>query len=103
VVCGYYSIDEHTAVPDILLIGTAAWNRLSEPEKAWLQKAVDESVEHQKMLWKESTDNALRAVREAGVEILHPDKEPFRKAVQTIHDSYKGTPLYDLIREAREM
>ena len=98
-VCKYYSIDEHTAVPDILLMSTVVWNSLTEQEQKWLQKAVDESVEHQKILWKESTEEALQAVQEAGVEIIYPDKEPFLEAVQTMHDSYKGTPLYDLIQE----
>ena len=98
-VCKYYSIDEHTAVPDILLMSTVVWNNLTAQEQEWLQKAVDESVEHQKILWKEATEEALNAVQEAGVEIIYPDKEPFLEAVKSMHNSYKGTALYDLIQE----
>jgi TRAP-type C4-dicarboxylate transport system substrate-binding protein len=85
------------------LMSTIVWNSLSEQEKEWLQKAVDDSVEYQKELWKESVRESLEAVREAGVEILYPDKTPFLKAVQPMHDSYKGTPLYDLIQEIRNI
>ncbi len=102
-VCKYYSIDEHTSVPDILLISTLVWNSLTEQEKEWLQKAVDESVVYQKKLWEESTRQALEAIQKAGVEIIYPDKQPFLEAVEQMHDSHKGTPLYDLIQEIREI
>ncbi|MBN1409077.1 MAG: TRAP transporter substrate-binding protein [Calditrichaceae bacterium] len=102
-VCKYYSLDEHTAVPDILLMSTVIWYRLTDQEREWLQKAVDESVEHQKMLWEQSTDEALQAVQDAGVEIIYPDKKPFLDAVQPMHESYKGTPLYDLIQEIKSI
>jgi tripartite ATP-independent transporter DctP family solute receptor len=98
-VCKFYSLDEHTAVPDILLMSTVVWNSLNEQQQTWLQEAVDESVEHQKILWKKASDDALKAVQESGVEVIQPDKNPFRESVQQMHDSYRGTPIYDLIKE----
>jgi tripartite ATP-independent transporter DctP family solute receptor len=41
-VCRYYSLDEHTSVPDVLLIGTATWDRLTTEEKEILQRAAPE-------------------------------------------------------------
>jgi tripartite ATP-independent transporter DctP family solute receptor len=102
-VCKYYSLDEHTSVPDILLMSTIVWNRLSGQEQGWLQRAIDDSVVYQKELWKASTEDSLNAVRNAGVEILYPDKAPFLKAVQPMHDSYKNTPLYDLMLEIKNI
>ncbi len=55
-VCKHYSLDEHTAVPDVLLISTVIWNDLSPQEKKWIQEAADESYDYQKKLWKESTE-----------------------------------------------
>ncbi len=98
-VCKYYTLDEHTSVPDILLMSTVVWNSLSDQEQKWLQQAVDESVEYQKKVWKESSDESLQKVQEAGVEIIYPDKKPFREAVHEMHESYRGTSLYDLIQE----
>jgi tripartite ATP-independent transporter DctP family solute receptor len=98
-VCKYYSLDEHTSVPDILLMSTVVWNSLSEQEQKWLQTAVDESVDYQKKLWKEASDEALREVQKAGVGIIYPDKTPFRESVQEMHESYKGTTIYELIKE----
>lgn len=102
-VCKFYSLDEHTSVPDILLMSTAVWHSLSPQEQQWLQEAVDESVEHQKILWKQSSDEALRAVQEAGVKVVNPDKTPFQQAVQQMHASYQGTTIYALIQEIQNM
>ncbi len=60
---------------------------------------MDESVVHQRRLWTEACEEALRTVQEAGVVVTRPDKEPFRQAVQPMHESYRGTPIYDLIQE----
>jgi len=98
-VCKYYSLDEHTSIPDILLMSTVVWNSLSPQEQAWLQESVDESVEYQKKIWQQSTDEAMREVQKAGVQIIIPNKKPFQEAVRQLHLSYKGTPIYDLIQE----
>jgi tripartite ATP-independent transporter DctP family solute receptor len=100
-VCKYYSIDEHTSVPDILLMSTVVWNSLSSQEQQWLQQAVDESVEFQKKVWKEASEDALIKVQESGVEVIYPDKTPFQEAVKEMHESFKGTSLYDMIQEIK--
>lgn len=98
-VCKYYILDEHTSVPDILLMSTRVWSELNDQQQKWLQESVDESVERQKILWKEASDHALQEVQKAGVEIIHPDKTPFREAVGSMHESYEGTSIYELIKE----
>jgi tripartite ATP-independent transporter DctP family solute receptor len=98
-VCKFYSLDEHTGVPDILLMSTVVWQGLSDQEKKWLQAAVDESVEHQIVLWKKASEHALNEVQKAGVKVVYPDKRPFAEAVKEMHESYKGTTLYELMQE----
>jgi tripartite ATP-independent transporter DctP family solute receptor len=100
-VCKYYSLDEHTSVPDILLMSTVVWNSLSSQEQQWLQESIDESVEYQKKLWKEASDDALAQVQKAGVTVIYPDKEPFRKSVKSMYEEYRGTEIYDLITEIK--
>lgn len=102
-VCKYYTLDEHTAVPDILIMSLVVWNSLSKQEQDWLQSAVDESVPYQKQLWKEASDEALREVQKAGVEVIYPDKIPFQAAVVKMHESYKGTSIYNLIDEIKNI
>ena len=47
-VCKYYSLNEHTMVPDVLIVSLKMWKKLSEQEKNWLQQAADESSHHQR-------------------------------------------------------
>lgn len=76
-VCNYYSFDEHTAVPDVMLIGTETWNRLSDQEQKWLQEAANASAKYQRELWALAEEEALKAIKEAGVEVTYPDKSLF--------------------------
>lgn len=91
-VCKYYSLDEHTSVPDVLLISTAVWDALSPDEQRWLQEAADESFVHQARLWLESTEESLRAVQAAGVEIIRPDKARFAERVGPLHEEFRRDP-----------
>lgn len=93
----YYALDEHTAVPDILLMNSRFWHDLTPEQQAWLQRAVDDSVIYQRRLWEEATNEALEAVKAAGVEVSYPDKAPFRDAVQAMKDAYSGTDVGDLL------
>ncbi len=101
-VCKYYSIDEHTQVPDVFLISKIIWDNLTSQQQQWVQEAADESVAHQRVLWEESEQEAMEEVKKAGVEINYPDKEPFMEAVESIFESYKDNEvLYPLIQKIR--
>lgn len=99
-ICKYYSLNEHTAVPDILVIGTVAWNSLSEQEKEWVQAAADEAAIYQRKLWQASEEEALTAVQKAGVEVIRPDKTEFFEKTKGILETYKTAPeIYSLIQQ----
>ncbi len=102
-VAKYYTLNEHTMVPDMLLISQYVWDRLSEEEQYWLQTAVNESVVFQKVLWAESTEAALEKVKAAGVEVIIPDKAPFIEKVQAMHASIEGTPAHDVIQRIQQL
>jgi tripartite ATP-independent transporter DctP family solute receptor len=97
-VCKYYALNEHTSVPDMLLMSSRIWDSLTAQQREWLQKAVDDSVVYQRRLWQESTEEALAAVREAGVTVTYPDKQPFMAAVEEMKASYDGTEIGRLLR-----
>ena len=102
-VCRYYTLDEHTWVPDVLLISTHVWEDLSAEEKGWLREAASASVAEQRRLWQEATLEALAQVRAAGVEIIEPDKEAFRRAAEPMLETFRGTTTYDLLRAIQEV
>lgn len=99
----YYTLDEHTAVPDVLIISLRVWESLSPQQQQWLQAAVDESVLYQRKLWAEFSAEALKTMEDAGLTIIHPDKAPFRAAVAEFHRSYEGTPTGELLKKIQSI
>ncbi len=96
-VCKYYALNEHTSVPDMLLMSSRIWDSLDAQQQQWLQMAVDDSVVYQRELWRVSTEEALAAVRAAGVIVTYPDKQPFMQAVEEMKASYDGTEIGRLL------
>lgn len=102
-VCKYYSMNEHTMVPDVLILSQKVWKKLTDQERKWLQQAANESVAVQRKLWAESELESMRIVQEAGVTINYPDKEPFAEKVAELLNSYRDNEkIYDLITRIRE-
>ncbi|MCR9083634.1 MAG: TRAP transporter substrate-binding protein, partial [Cyclobacteriaceae bacterium] len=104
-VCGYYSMNEHTALPDVVIVSTKVWNSLNEQEQQWLQEAADESALYQYELWEASTQKSLEELEKAGVVISYPDKEPFRQAVQPMYEALKTDEpeIYQIIQEIQKI
>jgi len=102
-ICKYYSIDEHSTIPDVLIISTQLWTQLDQQEQVWLQKAADLSVSYQKKIWKSSVDESLRKVKAAGVEIIYPEKAPFQSKVKELYAAFDYSPeLSSLIKEIQK-
>ena len=91
-VCKYYVLDEHTTVPDVVLMSTHLWNSLSSQEQDWIQKAIDLSVVEQRRLWLESERESLEAVQAAGVKVSYPDKTLFSEKSKSVLDEYQKDP-----------
>ena len=89
-VCKFYSLDEHTAVPDVLLIGTDTWKRLNDQQKEWVKKAVKVSTIAQRKLWAASETASIAAVKKAGVQVVYPEKKPFEEQTKGILKMFDG-------------
>lgn len=103
-VCKYLTMDEHSAVPDVLIVSTKYWNKLSNQEKKWLKEAADESSQAQKIYWQESVAASVETAKKSGVEIIYPDKSLFADQSKTVLENFlKENPevksLIDQIKE----
>jgi len=92
-VARYFTLNEHTAVPDVLVISTEVWDDLTPQQQRWVQEAADESAEFQRRLWKEATEEALREVEAAGVQVIRPDKRAFAEKGARLLESFRGDPV----------
>ncbi len=102
-VCKYFSLDEHTVIPDVLVAGTHFWEKLSDQEKEWLKEAAQNSVIYQRKLWAVSEEEALKKVKKAGVEIIRLEKSNFSEKVQDMYKKYEqnDSEIYSLIQEIK--
>lgn len=98
-VCKYFSMTEHTRIPDMLVISEATWTKLPSQVQDWLKQAAEESSVYQRQLWKEETDKSLKECEKAGVTVYHPDLKPFIEQARTMSKQYEGTAIGKLIQE----
>lgn len=89
-VCKYYSLDEHTVLPDVLIMGTKVWERLSAQQQEWVQEAANMAAAEQQKLWTASEQEAMEVILEAGVEVIRPDKTLFAKKVEAFYEGLKS-------------
>lgn len=102
-VCKFYSLDEHTVVPDVVLISTKVWDTLTPLQRQVLEKAADASFQVQKGLWMEAEQEALDAVTAAGVQVTRPEKRLFVEKVEPLYERFRSQPeMYALIEAIRE-
>ncbi len=101
-VARHYSLDEHTRVPDVVIVGTRIWEGLTPQVQTWIKEAADESVTFQRKLWQEQTAEALREVEKAGVTIYYPDQSAFAAAMAPMYGTFEGTRVGELARRIRE-
>jgi tripartite ATP-independent transporter DctP family solute receptor len=99
----YYSLDEHTSVPDIMLMSLRVWENLTDQQQAWVDEAMQDSVLFQRKAWQASTLDSLAKVKADGVDVIYPDKKPFVEAVKPFHESLRGTAVGDLISQIKAM
>ena len=95
----YYSLDEHTSPPDVIIMSQHVWRQLDETVQDWVVQAMADSVAAQRRFWDEDQAAALAAVEAAGSEVVYPDKQPFRDAVAGMKRDFLETEdLGPLIR-----
>ncbi|MCR5535848.1 MAG: TRAP transporter substrate-binding protein DctP [Succinivibrio sp.] len=100
-----YTYTEHQYSPDIYLISTKVWNKLSDLQKQTLIDAINKANANFKKLYNGMMADAIKEAEEHGVTIYRNiDKTAFIKAVQPMHAEFKEkgqsySALYDDIQK----
>ncbi|WP_087018624.1 TRAP transporter substrate-binding protein [Thaumasiovibrio subtropicus] len=99
----YFSLDEHTMVPDVLVISTKAYDALSEENREHLKTAAINSMELMKALWAESEQKERARAEKMGVEFVSPNKTAFVEAVQPIYENIESNnpDLHSLVERIK--
>ncbi|AWW00049.1 TRAP transporter substrate-binding protein DctP [Arcticibacterium luteifluviistationis] len=91
-ICKYYTFDEHSMIPDVVVMSSTFWKTLSETEKKWVQDAANESVVKEKQYWKETVEENMKVLEEANVQFIYPDKTLFSNQADALTKTLMQDP-----------
>ncbi|MEW9670559.1 TRAP transporter substrate-binding protein [Ammoniphilus sp. 3BR4] len=99
-----FSLNEHTMIPDVLVISSNTWDKLSPEQQKILNEAAKSSTEYQKELWNKAIQEArTEAESKMSVKFHEVDKAPFIEKVKPMHDEYsKKDPKVKEVMDAIE-
>ncbi|NWO00510.1 TRAP transporter substrate-binding protein [Tetragenococcus halophilus] len=102
-VAKYYSYDEHTRVPDIVIMNDSLKERLTDKQYEAVIEAAEESTQFEKEVFKEAVEEEKEiAAEEHNVQFNEVDNSEFREAVQPLHDQFQNdedtSEIYNKIR-----
>lgn len=102
-VAKYYSYDEHTRVPDIVIMNDSLKERLTDKQYEAVIEAAEESTQFEKEVFKEAVEEEKEiAAEEHNVQFNEVDNSEFREAVQPLHDQFQNdedtSEIYNKVR-----
>lgn len=98
-VAGYYTLNEHLIVPEVLVMSKVSWDKLSPEDQALVRQAAKDSMPINRELWAAREKVSEEKIRAAGVKIVESiDKTPFIEAMVPVYEKHANTPkLQDLV------
>ncbi|MBW7984262.1 TRAP transporter substrate-binding protein [Enterobacillus tribolii] len=88
----FFSEDEHTSIPDFLVISTKTLEKLSPEQREILEKAARGSEVYQQKLWEKIDHESREQAKSMGATFVTVDKAPFRAAVKPLFDDFSKDP-----------
>nr|WP_232226968.1 TRAP transporter substrate-binding protein [Marinilactibacillus sp. 15R] len=106
-VAKYYSYDQHTRIPDIIIMNDERLAGLTEEEKDIIMDSAAESTEYEKEVFNDAVEKEKEAAAaDYNVEFNEVDSEPFRELVAPIAEEFENDEilgeLYNEIIEAQK-
>jgi tripartite ATP-independent transporter DctP family solute receptor len=99
-VAKYYSLDEHTILPEVFVMAKSSWDKLTPEDQEIFRAAATESVTRQRELWQAKVEESRKNVEAAGSEITTPDKQGFIDAMTPVYDKHITDPALKTMVEA---
>lgn len=100
-----FSEDQHTMVPDVLVISTKIWNGLSEDNKKAIEQAAKEATQKMFTLWDIAESAEKQKAVAQGVKFAEVNKTAFKQAVEPMYLEIKNNDptFYQLIEQIQKI
>lgn len=101
----FFSEDEHTMVPDVLVISSKVWDSLDEKLKSVLKQAAKDATLKMRELWIISENQEKESAIKQGSKFISVNKESFKEAVTPMYEELqKNDPdTYHIVEEIRKI
>jgi|SaaInl7_200m_RNA_FD_contig_81_27342_length_1389_multi_16_in_0_out_0_1 tripartite ATP-independent transporter DctP family solute receptor len=83
----YFTLDEHMRIPDVNIVSTKVYNKLSKSQQAAIDRASIEATHFMRGAWMVSRQTSLNQLKGKMAGIIEPDKQPFIDAVADLVSS----------------
>jgi tripartite ATP-independent transporter DctP family solute receptor len=80
----YYTLDEHMRIPDLTIVSTKVFDRLTKAQQQAILQAGTEATAYMRGAWKVAETEDLAKLKGLMKEIITVDKKPFQDAVTSI-------------------
>lgn len=104
-VAEYFTVDEHTRIPEIQLCSKHTWEKLDESDQKIIAQCADESAVYERKLWQKHEGEARKTAIKQGTQVVElsiEEKQRFQEAVQPIYEKYCGDYI-DIINQIIEL
>lgn len=92
-VAKFYAEDQHTSVPDFLVISSKVLDKLSDEQKAILTTAAKHSETYEQELWDKEVAASRKQATDVGATFIQVDKEAFRTVLAPLYDDFRKDPV----------
>ncbi len=102
-VANYYTLDEHTRVPEIQLASGKTWKKLPNKYQEIILECAKESAQYERTLWKEKEQLSRKAALEQGCQEIILSEEELRKFQDKVIPLYEKycSAYMDIIEEIK--
>ena len=104
-VAKHFTVDQHMASPEMILINTSVWNSLSDAEKKIVKDGAAEGAKVQRAAWLDAEQKYEKQARDAGCTIteLTPDQhQQFVDALMPLYDQPAYASYKDIVKRIRD-
>ncbi len=103
-VARYYTIDEHTRVPELQLCSSAIWDKLSKEDQKIIMECARSSALYERQLWEEREKSSRKVAEDSGITVIEltaDEKARFREAMSEVYAKYCGDQM-DILQKIME-
>jgi TRAP-type C4-dicarboxylate transport system substrate-binding protein len=98
-VAKYFTLDEHTRIPELILTSTMVMNKLPSEDQEIFRKSAREAAEFERKEWEKYEKLNEQKVKDAGTIItILENNAAFQEEVKSLYDEF-GKGYEDLVQE----